>query len=497
MEKQNFGFIAGFGISEKELNQKNTKVDKTIQSFYDMGVREFFVGYNPPYRYDNYWFEYSPNGRFWENEQITNFQTLKNSVEYIHTLTREDWKPCEVFLAVNAWYYTDETMNLVKKIIAESQELKVDGLIIWNVETLEYLASIAYSGKVHISTILALYNQDDIAFFVDFCAENNLQLGRIILSRELTLKEIHHLTSCFPDIDFEVFWQGDYCRYANGNCLAEHKYWNNRDLCEVVLKQGMEICKAPRYDFKEIITDTERTDQEKQNLLNTDIKYTDQGEINSDALFLSQSITGANTENSLLDEYLYKLMMNELSSSEIIKILQKLNNDLLWNPAKYLYDGLKDEKDRHNLFIKKVILLYTTSIQKLKQPDIEGLTFAHKLEKEMNFVMKIYEQASDYFLKIRKEQWWSSLETYYRFMMYNRTSLPAYHYFNEIKNITVLKIPLRWRHLSLFRMGLHIVDEAIQFPDKFITIENFSGKYFHYDFTELSSYKKFKETLNK
>jgi collagenase-like PrtC family protease len=75
---------------------------------------------------------------------------------------------------------------------------------------LEYLKSIDYKGKINISTIMALYNKEAIKFFLE-----NYKINKIILSRELTLKEIEELVNEFRDTKFEVFGEGDFCRYNN------------------------------------------------------------------------------------------------------------------------------------------------------------------------------------------------------------------------------------------------------------------------------------------
>jgi collagenase-like PrtC family protease len=65
----------------------------------------------------------SPNGRFSEHEQITDFETLKIIVSEVHKYD------LEVFINLNAWYYTDETMPLIQQMVAEFQELNIDGII--------------------------------------------------------------------------------------------------------------------------------------------------------------------------------------------------------------------------------------------------------------------------------------------------------------------------------------------------------------------------------
>jgi collagenase-like PrtC family protease len=65
---------------------------------------------------------------------------------------------------------------------------------------LEYLKEINYSGKINISTILAAYNSETIKFYLD-----NYKINKVILSREVTLKEIKKISGEFPEVKFEVF----------------------------------------------------------------------------------------------------------------------------------------------------------------------------------------------------------------------------------------------------------------------------------------------------
>jgi len=66
---------------------------------------------------------------------------------------------------------------------------------------------------------MAVYNTEAIRFFLE-----NYTINKVILSREITLREIENIVTTFPETKFEVFGEGDFCRYNNGLCYAEHKY---------------------------------------------------------------------------------------------------------------------------------------------------------------------------------------------------------------------------------------------------------------------------------
>lgn len=78
-----FKKIIGLGFPSSGKNKKDVKT--YIDSLVASGAGEFFTGYNPTYWSDKFGFEVSPNGRFAEHEQITDFETLKLVVEVVHS----------------------------------------------------------------------------------------------------------------------------------------------------------------------------------------------------------------------------------------------------------------------------------------------------------------------------------------------------------------------------------------------------------------------------
>lgn len=243
-----FKKILGLGFPSTGKNAKD--IAKHIESLVQSGAGEFFTGYNPPYWHQKFGFEVSPNGRFAEHEQITDIETLKTVVAEAHR------HGIEIFLNLNAWYYTDETFPLIQEMYAEILPLGFDGIICGNISILEYLKEQNYLGKINISTILAAYNSENIRFFLD-----NYRVNKVILSREVTLKEIEIIAKEFPNLRFEVFGEGDFCRYNNGLCFAEHKY-GAKDICTVV-QDDLVVRKRFRPDFKKILGDEALIPMEK------------------------------------------------------------------------------------------------------------------------------------------------------------------------------------------------------------------------------------------
>ena len=445
-----FKKIVGLGFSSSWKNAKD--VEKYIKSLVDSGAGEFFVWYNPDYWYEKFGFEVSPNGRFAEHEQVTDFETLKNIVKEVHKYD------LEIFANLNAWYYTPETMPYIEKMVWEFIEIWVDGIICWNIGILEYLKKIKYSWKINISTIMALYNKEAIRFFVE-----NYNPNKIILSREVTLKEIESLVKEFPKLNFEVFWEWDFCRYNNWLCFAEHKYWA-KDICTVVVNDLI-IKKKFRADFKEFILDENLTNKEK--IEKMDDKYFDDFE--------------------KIDEILWQL---ELSFWDEEELKEKLLKIILKNKDRVdlYFDWLKSLKDKHN----KNILTYLKWIKfLLKNSNLENNSkdvwkkHLIELEEELNKSFKSY---LEYNVKKIAEIWWEAklkaLEIKNFYAKWDNLNLYSYLFFDKFKNIETVKFPTRWRNYS---EKIKLIEEVLkaQKIDKKLLDRGISLERTHYDLTYL------------
>ncbi|MDD3646146.1 MAG: U32 family peptidase [Candidatus Gracilibacteria bacterium] len=455
-----FKKIIGLGFSAKGKNAKD--IEKYIKSLVDSGAGEFFVGYNPVYWYEKFGFEVSPNGRFAEHEQVTDFETLKSIVKEVHKHN------LEIFINLNAWYYTDETFPLIERMVAEFEEVGVDGIICGNIGILEYLKEIGYKGKINISTILAVYNSEAIRFILE-----NYKINKVILSRELTLKEIEKLTSDFPELKFEVFGEGDFCRYNNGLCFAEHKY-GAKDICTIVVND-LVVKKKFRADFKEIVLDEKLSNEEKVGLM--DDSYNDDFEQIA----------------SLLGKIELGFIDTESLKTKLLKMVLK-------NKSKVdlYFDALKPLQDKRNTDI----LIYLRGVKYLLNNNSsilgEDLSELKKLETELNNSFKSYlEYHKKRVSELGGEAKLKANELASFYARGDNLNLYSYLFFDKIKNIDTVKFPTRGRSYSekikliedTLKAG--IVDESL--IDRGASIERA-----HYDLTYLFGDKLwFREMLEK
>lgn len=461
-----FKKIVWLWFSSKWKNAKDIK--EYIKSLVLGWANEFFTWYNPPYWHEKFGFEVSPNGRFSEHEQITDFETLKQVAleAHIHNI--------EIFVNLNAWYYTSETFPLIQKMVEEIKTIWFDWIICGNIWILEYLKEIKYPWKINLSTILALYNKESIRFFIE-----NYKINKVILSREVTLKEIEDLVTEFPTMQFEVFWEWDFCRYNNWLCFAEHKYWA-KDICTVVVNDLI-IKKRFRPDYKKIILDKENWNIEKIKKIND--TYTNQYEkieeiIEKIDIWLNINNDWYNKSTSI-DELLKELEKTILSLKDRIDIY---------------YDALKNFDDIDN---KKVIIILKGINYLLKN----NYNLDNNLSELKNEIEKSIKSWISYNIKKEHDLWWQTKvksEELAKFYWKNdNLNLYSYLFFSKFKNIVTVKFPTRWRNstskLALIEKTLKdwIIDENLL--NRWISI-----KRTHYDLTHIFKDKlRFRKLLKK
>ena len=455
-----FKKIVGLWFSSKWKNAKD--VEKYISGLVESWAWEFFVWYNPNYWSDKFGFEVSPNGRFAEHEQVTDYETLKKIVEEVHKHN------LEIFINLNAWYYTPETMPFIEQMVEEFIWLGIDGIICWNISILEYLREIDYKGKINISTILAVYNKEAIRFFIE-----NYKINKVILSREVTLIEIEAIANEFPKMNFEVFWEWDFCRYNNWLCFAEHKY-GAKDICTVVVND-LVIKKKFKPNFKEFILDESLNNQKKIELMNDDY---------SDIFEQITQILGKLElwflEKIILEQDLFKLLYNSRNRVDLF------------------FDGLKPLNSRHN----KDILTYLRWIKYLINNPLAPLSRGikcssspdkgnwvvfeiKKLEKELNTSFKSYLEYNTNKLKqVGWEAKLKALELWNFYAKWDNLNLYSYLFFDKIPNVDTVKFPTRWRNYS---EKIKIIDEVLKKweIDKSLLDRGINIERTHYDLSYL------------
>jgi len=70
--------------------------------------------------------------------------------------------------------------------------------------------------QIHISSCASVFNSETVEFYKIF------NPSRIVLNRQLTLREIEHIRKSFPEMEMEVFILNEKCYNIDGLCTLIH-----------------------------------------------------------------------------------------------------------------------------------------------------------------------------------------------------------------------------------------------------------------------------------
>ncbi len=174
---------------------------------------------------------------------ITN-ENLKTSVETAHQMGAKAYVTLNVFA-------DNEIIEKLYPLIEQLQDIKPDGIIFADPGFYYPLKNNLSGVPLHISTQANVLNYESVKFWRDHGIE------RVILARELSLKEIEQISSKVPDIELEVLVHGSVCVAYSGRCLLSDYMSNNQR------KANQGACTQPcRWPYKLKLTEQKRPDEE-------------------------------------------------------------------------------------------------------------------------------------------------------------------------------------------------------------------------------------------
>jgi U32 family peptidase len=115
------------------------------------------------------------------------------------------------YAAINT-FARNADLEQAKKIIPELAAIGIDALIISEPGMLRLIKSLAPQLPVHLSTQANTTNIEAVKFWFD------QGVRRIVLARELNLKEIGEITKAVPEMELEIFVHGAMCMAYSGRC---------------------------------------------------------------------------------------------------------------------------------------------------------------------------------------------------------------------------------------------------------------------------------------
>ncbi len=148
-------------------------------------------------------------------ENDFNEKSLQSGIEYAHKLNKK------IYLTLNIFAHNTKINSFLKELEKVIQ-WHPDGLIMADPGLVNIALKKYPEIPIHLSTQANVTNWTTVMFWRD------LGVKRIILSRELSIKEIREIHENVPDIELECFVHGAICIAYSGRCLITN-YMNHRD----------------------------------------------------------------------------------------------------------------------------------------------------------------------------------------------------------------------------------------------------------------------------
>ena len=159
---------------------------------------------------------YAAGNNFGLRAKSTNFSEihLKEAVEFCHKYNRK------IYITVNIFAHNSDIEQL-PNYLTFLQKIGVDALIISDPGVYSLAKEFAPDVDIHISTQANVTSWSAVDFWYKLGAK------RVILARELGIKEITEIKKKVPKIELEMFVHGAMCMSYSGRCLIS-AFLNNR-----------------------------------------------------------------------------------------------------------------------------------------------------------------------------------------------------------------------------------------------------------------------------
>ena len=128
-------------------------------------------------------------------------------IEYAHQRGKK------VYTTINSFPFNSQ-LKLYEKHIAKMAELNPDALIVSSIGVIKMAKKIAPNIPIHLSTQANVMNVLDAQVYYDMGVE------RIIVAREISLKDCEAIKKAIPDLELEIFIHGSMCFAYSGRCLV-------------------------------------------------------------------------------------------------------------------------------------------------------------------------------------------------------------------------------------------------------------------------------------
>ncbi len=133
-------------------------------------------------------------------------KSLKEGIKYAHSLNKK------AYITINIFAHNEHIKKL-RSYIKKIKDLKPDALIVSDPGIIEEIKKNWKNAVIHLSTQANCTNVSSARFW------SKQGIERIILGREVTLKEIKEIHKELPNLELEYFIHGAMCMAYSGRCF--------------------------------------------------------------------------------------------------------------------------------------------------------------------------------------------------------------------------------------------------------------------------------------
>lgn len=137
---------------------------------------------------------------------LITLENLKEAVDLAHKLG------AKAYVTLNIFAFNND-IKLLEQCVDRFKDANPDAFIVSDFGIMNLLKKYAPDVPIHVSTQTNTLNYESVKFWQDYGAT------RVILARELPIKDIAEIRAKVPDIELESFIHGSQCVSFSGRCL--------------------------------------------------------------------------------------------------------------------------------------------------------------------------------------------------------------------------------------------------------------------------------------
>lgn len=147
--------------------------------------------------------------------------TFEEGVKFTHA------KGAKFYATLNAFPFNGQ-IEMMERYVKMLGEMGVDAFIIATPGVIEIVKNLAPNAEIHLST------QANVMNYLDAKIYHEMGASRIVLAREVGLKDALKIKEKIPNLELEIFVHGSMCFAYSGRCLVsalQSGRYSNRGAC--------------------------------------------------------------------------------------------------------------------------------------------------------------------------------------------------------------------------------------------------------------------------